>query len=95
MCGKSHDFSRGLKKKRLSMGQRTWTHNLGDFCRRQDPGPHPQSWTKHNNLYSTSSKKKPQYFSNGLSKKKKKKNFSNGPLPFCIYLDMWCAVTDS
>ena len=63
------------------MGQRTWTHNLGDFCGRQDPGPHPQSWTKHNNLYSTSSKKKPQYF-------------SNGPLPFCIYLDMWCAVTD-
>ena len=53
MCGRSQDFSRGLKKKkRLSMGQSTWTHNLGDFCRRQEPGPHPQSRTTHNNLYS-------------------------------------------
>ena len=29
----------------ISIGQRTWTHNLGDFCKGQEPRSHPH---KHN-----------------------------------------------
>ena len=64
----------------FSIGQRTWTHNLGNFCRGQEPRPHPH---KHNKVLLC------QFQEEALN------TLRMGHSLIVFHLVMWCEVMDS